>query len=86
MGVRAERRERRAKAEKEIEQALLDSLFAIEEKHIKWTLLMLERELRTRVSQDTQSRFPDIIRYEMQQMLKVVERTNAKREGGDENG
>lgn len=61
----------------------MDSLNAIGERHIKWTLLMLLTELRTRVSQDTQSRFPDIIRYEMQQMEDVVKRTIAKREGGE---
>ena len=81
MGVRQERRKRRAKAEKEIKRAFVDSLHAIGERGGMWTLLILEKEVRTRVSQDTQSRFPDIIRYEMQQMLKVVERTYAKREG-----
>lgn len=65
MGVRQERKERRAKAKEEVRQAFVDSLKEIGDKKEDWTFVTLYRKVEARVSQDTKSRFPDIIKYEM---------------------
>ena len=65
MGVRQERRERRKKAEEEVTQAFIDSLKEIGDKKENWTFVTLYAKVKAKLSQDTKSRFPDIIKYEI---------------------
>lgn len=73
MGVRQERRERRAKAEEEVRQALEDSLKKIGDKKENWTFVILHDKAQAKLSQDTKSRFPDIIKYEMLGLIHDLE-------------
>jgi len=65
MGIRQERKERRKKAEIEIRQAFNDSLEEIGNKGEDWNFAVLKRMVLAKISRDTESRFPDIIKDEL---------------------
>ena len=65
MGTRAERKERRKKAEIEIRQAFKDSLNEIGDKGEDWSFAVLKRMVLAKISRDTELRFPDIIKNEL---------------------
>jgi len=72
MGIRAERKERRKKATEEVRRAFEESLEEIGSKIEKWTFVTLYRKVEAKVSQDTKTRFPDIIKYEMLSLIHYL--------------
>lgn len=82
MGIRAERKERRKKATEEVRLAFNDSLEEIGSKIDKWTFVTLYRKVEAKVSEDTKSRFPNIIKYEMLSLIHHLKDKHLIKEKG----
>jgi len=80
MGIRQERKERRKKAEIEVRQAFNDSLEEIGNKIETWTFVILYRKVEAKISEDTKSRFPDMIKYEMLNLIHYLKDKNLIKE------
>lgn len=78
MGIRQERKERRAKVEKEVKQAIVDSLDYIAERGENWTLRDLRKMMEEKISRDTKLRFKDIIDYEFSRVVDFAEEESKK--------
>jgi len=83
MGIRAERKDRRKKAETEVRQAFNDSMEEIGSKIEKWTFVTLYRKVEEKVSEDTKKRFPNIIKYEMLNLIHFLKDKHLIKEGGE---
>ena len=69
MGIRAEHKERRKKATKEVRQAFVEALEEFKEKNEDWTFVKLFSKVYEKVSGDTKRRFPKMIKHEMLSLI-----------------